>query len=352
MFDVRYTNDIVLLIWMGVAFFMSQNVTKKKVTILGQEEERYSLLFAVVVFFPLFWFVTTVFARSDMYAYWSSYEGSSMSIMDVIRNWNSIDKGPGYSLVQAFARSIGVSTFQEFRLFITMLYSIPLVLVYRFYSEDYVYSIFLLIATMSYDSWMMNGMRQFLAAVMIFAALPLLLKKHYILVLMVILAAMTVHKSAMLMIPVFIVSQFKPWSRLMIFSMIIFAVVLYIYIGASDWMSEETKSTAEGSNPLRTVISAIPVVIAFVGRKQISLANNRMINICVNVSVTTVIMYALASVTSGVMVGRLPGYTTIFNYLLFPYLLKKVFNETVSKNLKIVITLLYIVYFIADLYFI
>ena len=69
MFDVRYTNDIVLLIWMGIAFFLSKDATRKKVTILGQEEERYTLLFAVIVFYPLFWFVTTVFMRGDMYAY-------------------------------------------------------------------------------------------------------------------------------------------------------------------------------------------------------------------------------------------------------------------------------------------
>ena len=352
MFDIRYTNDIVLLVWIGLVAFFSQSATKKKVTVLGQEEERYSLLFAVIVFYPIFWFVTTVFARSDMYAYWSGYDSLNMSVSDVIHNWNSINKGPGFLLFETMAKIMGFSSFQQFRVLICLAYSIPLVLIYRNFSEDYVFSVFLFIASMSYDSWMMNGMRQFLAATMIFGALPLIIRKKYILSLFIVLAAMTVHKGALLMIPVLIIAHSRPWSKLMILSMVLFAVVLYFYIGHSDWMSDEELQAAQGSNPLRIAISSIPVILAFIGRKKIAEANNRLINLCINISVSTVIMYAIASITSGVMVGRLPGFTTIFNYLLFPYLLNKAFNENVSRNLKTGVTLLYIVYFIADLYFV
>ena len=352
MFDVRYTSDIVLLIWMGIVMVFAKDAQKEKVTVLGKEEERYGLLFAVIVFFPLFWFVTTVYARSDMYAYWSGYENFSMSVSDVITNWNAIDKGPGFSLVQAIARSIGLHSFQQFRVFITLLYSIPLVLVYWKYSEDYVFSVFLYVATMSYDSWMMNAMRQYLAAMMIFAAVPLLVRKKYILTLLVILAAMTVHSSAIVMIPVLLISQLKPWGKPAIFSFIAFAVVLYFYIGHSDWMSEESLEQASGSNPLRIIFSAIPAIIAFAGRRKIAQMNDRLINTCINISVITVMMYTVASVTSGIMTGRLPGYTSAFNFILLPFLLNRVFNEKISQNLKTLVTAYYSVYFILDLYFI
>lgn len=352
MFDLRYTDDIVLLIWMGIAFFLSKNATKKKVTVLGQEEERYSLLFAILVFYPLFWFVTTVFARSDMYAYWSGFSGSNETISQVFQNWNENDKGPGYSLLVAIMKSLGLNSFHQYRVTIALLHSIPLLFVYWKYSDDYVYSIFLFIASMSYDSWMMNGLRQFLAACMIFATIPLLLKKKYVFTLLIILAAMTIHKSAMVMIPLLILAHFKPWSKLTIVFMITFAIVLYFYIYNSDWLSDETLQEDDGSNPIRILINLIPVVLAFVGRKQIALANNTLINMCVNISLVNVIMFAIASVTSGIMVGRLPGYTTIFNFLLFPYLLNRVFNEKKSKNLKFFITGFYVLYFIADLYFI
>lgn len=353
MFDLRYTNDIVLLIWIGIAALLSKSATKKKVTVLGQEEERYSLLFAVVVFFPIFWFVTTVFMRSDMYAYQSGYNSDTMSVNEVFQNWNSIDKGPGYSLLVAFSKSIGIVNFQQFRVVLALLQSVPLVLIYRKYSEEYVFSVFLFIANMIYDGWMMNGMRQFLAACIIFAAFPFILKKNRVIIaLLVALLAMTVHKSAIIMIPVIFLVQFKPWSRLTVIMMIGFAIVLYIYIHQSDWMSEEALQQATGSNPLRIAVSAIPVVIAFIGRKQIAAANNHVANICINMSIVTTIMYAVASLTSGIMAGRLPGYTLIYNFILFPYLLNKVFNETISKNLRLGITLFYVAYFILDLYFI
>ncbi|SCX28222.1 EpsG family protein [Ruminococcaceae bacterium P7] len=353
MFDIRYTNDIVLLIWIGIAALLSKSVTKKKVTVLGQEEERYSFLFAVIVFFPIFWFVTTVFMRGDMYAYQGGYNSDTMSVSEVFQNWNSIDKGPGYSLLVAFSKSIGIADFNKFRVLMALLQSLPLVLIYRRYSDDYVFSIFLFIANMIYDGWMMNGMRQFLAACIIFAAFPFMIKKkRVIFALLVVLLAMTVHNSAILMIPVILLVQFKPWGKLSIILMIGFAIALYIYIYNSNWMSEETLQQATGSNPLRIVVSAIPVGIAFVGRKQIAAANNHIVNICINMSMVTVVMYAVASLTSGIMAGRLPGYTLIFNFILFPYLLNKVFNETISKNLRLGITLFYVAYFILDLYLI
>lgn len=245
-----------------------------------------------------------------------------------------------------------MTDFQGFRVVLAFLQSTPLILVYYRYSTDYIYSVFLFIATLSYDGWMMNGMRQFLAATIVFAALPLLLKKRYIFVLIVILVAITVHQSAIVMIPVYIISNMKPWSKMTILTMFIFTIVLFFYIGRSGWLSEETLQASQGSNPVRIVINAIPVALAFVGRKQIMAADNQLINICVNISIITVCMYMVASVTSGVMVGRLPGYTMIFNFLLFPYLFNRVFNEKIGKNLKFFITVFYVAFFILNLYFI
>jgi len=353
MFDLRFTNDIVLLIWIGIAVLLSKSVTKKKVTILGQEEERYSVFFSVVVFFPIFWFVTTVVMRGDMYAYQDGYNSFNMSVGEVFQNWGSINKGPGYSLLIAFSKSLGIVNFQQFRVVLALLQSLPLILIYRKYSEDYVYSIFLFIAHMIYDGWMMNGMRQFLAACIIFAALPFLLQRRQtVFALLIVLLATTVHKSAIVMIPVLLLVQFKPWEKLTVIMMIGFSIVLYFYVHHSDWVSEESLQQATGSNPLRIVVSAIPVVIAFVGRKQIAVANNQLVNVCVNMSIVTMIMYTIASLTSGIMTGRLPGYTLIFNFILFPYLLNRVFNEKISTNLRLSITLFYIAYFIVDLYFI
>lgn len=345
MFDIRYTNDIVLLIWIGIAALLSKSVTKKKVTVLGQEEERYSILFAVVVFFPIFWFVTTVFMRSDMYAYSLGFNSFSLSIEEVFKNWNSIDKGPGYSLLIAFSKSIGIADFQKFRTVLALLQSIPLVLIYRKYSDDYIFSIFLFITNMCYDSWMMNGLRQFLAACIVLLAFPLVLKKKYIFVIPIVLLAVTVHRSAIIMLPVFLITLFKPWKKLTIVLLISFTIVLYFYVGYSNWLSEETLTQSKGLNPIRLFINLIPVIIAFIGRKKIEKANNSLINSCINISIANISINIVAVLTSGIMTGRLAGYTTLYNFILFPYLCHSVFNEKISKNLEIILIAFYIMHF-------
>lgn len=351
MFDLRYTNDIVLLIWIGLVAFFCGNAKKKRVTILGQEEERYTLPFAIIVFFPIFWFVITVIPRSDMWLYISGFKSFNQSIFEVLENWNSFDKGPGFLLIESTMKAVGITGETGFRVVIALLQSIPLVYVYWKYSEDYVYSIFLFIATLSYDGWMMNGIRQFLAACIVFAAFPFFLKRRYIPTLLFVLIAISIHSSAIVMIPVLLISQFKPWSKITIILIFGFGAVLFFYIYNSNWLSEETLQKSTGSNPLGILFRAVPAVIAFIGRKQIAAKQNRLLNICVNISVITVVMNVVASMTSGVMAGRLAGYTTIFSYILLPYLLKKTFNEAISKKLFVSVTIYYVLSFVIKLYF-
>lgn len=345
MFDIRYTSDIVLLIWIGIAALLSKSVTKKKVTVLGQEEERYSLFFAVIVFYPIFWFVTTVFMRGDMYTYQWGFNEFNMSVGEVFQNWNSIDKGPGYSLLVAFSKSIGIADFQKFRVVLALLQSIPFVLIFRKFSDEYVFSVFLFITNMCYDSWMMNGMRQFLAACIILVAFTFMLKKNYVLAIVIVFLATTVHKSAIIMLPVLLIAPFKPWNKLTIVMLMAFTVVLYFYVGHPDWMGEEQISQSSGLNPIRLVINCIPVVIAFIGRKSIENANNNLINACINISLANISISIIAMFSSGITTGRLTGYTTIYSFFLYPYLCRRVFNEKVSKNLTLIIVVFYILHF-------
>lgn len=53
-----------------------------------------------------------------------------------------------------------------------------IVWMFRKYSEDYWFSIFLFIASTDYISWTFNGIRQFTAVVIAYAATPFILKKN------------------------------------------------------------------------------------------------------------------------------------------------------------------------------
>ena len=84
---------------------------------------------------------------------------------------------------------------------------------FRKYSNNYILSIFLFIASSDYISWMFNGIRQFMAVVIILLAVPLLLKKKWIWSALFILLASTMHQSALIMIPIIFIVQGKAWNK-------------------------------------------------------------------------------------------------------------------------------------------
>lgn len=345
-----FKSDLWLLLWIGLVAFVAYTAKlKRPETVLGQQTERYSLLFAAVVFLPVFIFTSLGEIRADIGVYISNFKILNMSLSEVFATWQTNDKGSGFVLIEVIIKNIFGNNQDAFRIVFGLIQSIPLVLIYRKYSEDYVFSIFLFITSGCYYGWMMNGLRQFVASCIIFAALPLLIKRKYIPLIPVLFFAISVHKAAMVMIPVILLVQFKPWSKITIIMLLVLAVVLYFYVGHSDWMSEETLQTSKGSNPLRIVIAAIPMVMAFIGRKKIAANNNQLINICVNMSAITVIMYIIASMTSGIMTGRLPGFTMIYNFILIPYLSKSVFDEKASKNIRNFFIIFYVAFFIFGL---
>ena len=347
---MTFKSDIWLLLWIGlVALVAYVAKLKKKETVLGQETERYSLLFAIITFLPVFLFVSVGEIRNDIWLYLSSFDRLSMSINEVFQNWWT-NKGPGFTLIEVIIKQIFGNNRDAFRIVFALMQSIPLVLIYRKYSEDYVFSIFLFIAMGNYNGWMMNGLRQFLAACIIFAATPLLIKKKIVPTLLIVFLAMTIHSSAMMMLPIAIVVWFEPWKKGILISFIVFVVALFVFVNTTDMLSEEILKNDDGANPLRIIISAIPVVIAFVGRKKIESANNPLINICVNMSVFTMLIYFVATFTNGIGTGRLPIYTGLFNLILIPYLAKNVFDEKISKNIKLFFVIFYIAYFFYSMF--
>ena len=262
----------------------------------------------------------------------------------MFQNWWT-SKGPGFTLIEVLIKQVFGNNRDAFRIIFGLIESIPLVLICRKYSEDYVFSIFLFITMGSYNGWMMNGLRQFVATCIIFAALPLLIKREFVPLILIILLAMTIHSSAMMMIPIVLVVWFEPWKKGILVSYIVFVIALFVFVNNTDMLSEEILKQDDGANPIRIFISAIPVVIAFVGRKKIAADNNPLINICVNMSVFAMLIYFVATFTNGVGTGRLPIYTGLFNLILIPYLAKNVFDEKISKNIKVFFVLFYTAYF-------
>lgn len=343
------TFDIFLFVWVLITLLISTSPNLKVTeTVLGKQEMRHNMGFAIMIFLPVFLCVVFGDLRGDLGVYVTGYKLLNSSVSDVLANWSQY-KGGGFELIEVFIKQFFGDNITAFRMIIALIQSIPIVLVYRKYSEDYALSIFLFVANGYYDGWMMNGVRQFLAVCIIFAATPLMLKKKYLpLAVVVVLLAYTVHQSAIMMLAVIILAHFKPWKYLTLCSFVVFTIVLYLYVERS--LSDDLLSSSSGANPVRILISAVPVALAFYGRKKIEEQDNQLINMCINMSVITMLIYVIATLTSGLLTGRLPIYTSMYNLILLPYLVNRVFNEHDSKVLRTTMIIVYSLYFILDMF--
>ena len=200
---------------------------------------------------------------------------------------------------------------------------------------------------------MMNGLRQLIAAVIIFAATGLIVKKKYVLSIIIILFAALFHKTAVVMLPVLFFVQGKPWTKKTVFFILFTIVAMYTLtqvgvfsslLEATGYESSEVLTNDDGTNPLRVLVNAVPLIIAFISRKYIERQNNTLINVCVNMSLVTTGLYLISMVTSGILLGRLPLYTSLYNLILLPYLIKNSFDKSTSKVALILMIALYVLY--------
>lgn len=181
--------------------------------------------------------------------------------------------------------------------------------------------------------WMFNGVRQFLAVAITFGGLTFIDEDEPIKYIATVLIASRIHTSALMMIPVYFLIRSEPWRAKTILTILVavFAVtfsnsflgVLGMITGGTDYGSILTNSyflNDDGSNPIRTALYAIPTILAFIVRDTIEREAPDVIKICVNMSVVCVCVSAIANVTSGIYIGRLPVYFSVYNMILLPWI--------------------------------
>lgn len=354
------TNYWWLLIWLFTGgLLISLVYPKKQELVLGKRAVRWRIPAALLLCFP-YWIWAGF--RSDRFGDTSLYRStfleapSSVSEFSTYLSGQSKDKGY-YAFMAAFKIIFGNHPIWFF-LLIAGIQMLCLALVYRKYSTDFWISIFLFVASTDYLSWMHNGMRQFLAATCIFACFSLIVKKKYIPVILVILLMSTVHQSCLLMLPIIFVIQGKAWGkRTLFFSACIgiaivgvnqFTSVLEDALADTQYstmMTNEIWASDNGTSFVRILVYSVPAILSLIGKKYVDEANDTAINISVNASICTMMLYLLSGVTSGIYVGRLPIYTSLMSYISLPWLIDHMFTEGSAKFVKFLMIAAYILMF-------
>lgn len=351
-------------VWWGVfaymiivsAFGMLIYKSRVKETAIGEVdtsehfkyEKSIGIVFALLSFVLLVYFVGQRSRISDTAIYQDIYDKINPALNQVWPLLTGGERGRLYTVLQIVFKHFTHGSYNDWFTFVAIWQSIPVILLLYKYSTNYTFSIFLFIVSGT-TIWMTNGIRQYMAVTFILCFADDILNRKTIRFIIVVLIAFMIHSSAIFWIPVYFIVNYKPWSRKFIITAILLIAALFIVSTTS--LIEETEfgylqgeEFQNGVNPLRVIVMSIPSIIAFWKRKQIEDKINPFIKICINLSVITTGCYIVGMFTSGI-IGRLPIYFQVFNYVLLPWLLKEGYDERSSKTITIISIVLYFAYF-------
>lgn len=342
---MRLTNYWWPLLWMflGGAFFNS--MPKKLERLNGKLVERWNFWSAAFMILPYIIWAGFRGTFADTVLYRAGYlraEADLSAIPAVLTDPNG--KDVGYKAFEILMKCLIGDNADLFFLIIAAVQALCMALIFRRYSSSYWISLFLFAASTDYMSWMMNGMRQFIAVTVIFACFGWLVRKKYIPLILVILAISSFHQSALLMIPIVFVVQGEAWNYktilMLLATMVVVAFIDRFTPILNDMLQNTNYDTAlgekmlsmdDGTNAIRVLVYSVPALLSLVGLRYVRAANDPVINICVNCSIVTMALYLVSMVTSGIYIGRLPIYTTLQGYIALPWLIDHIFEKKSAR---------------------
>lgn len=347
---------IIILVWLAFMYFVGQaDVFKEHVVIYGESKVRYKWWFAFLVFFPVIYFAATRGDVADTPLYKATYMGMPSGLIAGIKAGLEMKKDQGFYVFTGILRAFLGDHYVWYFFIIALIQGISLVSIYRKYSTSFFTSIFLFIVSSDYYSWMFNGIRQFTAVVIILAATDWLIRRKFIRYILVVIFASFMHKSALIMIPIAFIVQGRAWNKRTLIA-IFFAILAVIYANQftdflNDALQETQYSTVvndwnefqdTGTNIIRVAVYSVPALLSIIGYKTIRDEGDDLINICTNMAILTAGIYSVSSYTSGIYVGRLPIYCSLYNYILLPWEIKHMFTRRSASTVNMLMILAYL----------
>lgn len=352
---------ILILVWFAVVWYVHKNYARPQYEyVMRRRVLRENWIFAFVAFLPVILMAGFRGNIGDTYAYKSAFQKIPNTFAELMAYMPEITKDKGFTVLSGSIKIIFGENPTVYFLILAFVQGAILITVYRKYSSNYLLSIFLFVVSTDYLSWMFNGLRQFTAVTIIFAATGLMLRKKWIPTILLILLASTMHQSALLMIPIFLIALGKAWNARTIFFLIAALIAVSFVEQFTDILDNMMQSTQyesmvtdwerwgdDGTNILRVAVYSIPTLLTLVGFRQIREDDDPIVNFCANMAIVTTGLYIVSMFTSGIFMGRLPIYASLYNYILLPWIINRIFTRRSAQ----VVTFLMVVAYLAFYYY-
>lgn len=348
---IIYNSMIVWIVVLGIGNKLVMQAQGKTQRFSQKERDyRVPMYLAILTFGYIIFWVGMRSGVADTKAYINAFNTYPSSLAAIPQYWDfSENKSPGFATFSILFKHFISADYHVWLMAIAILSGVPIMLILRKRSRHFFYSSFLFMTGIIFF-WMLNGMRQFWAATIVFLFSDWIEKRKTIPFMIVVLIAATIHFTVLVMIPMYFIATAKPFGKkVMFFLILLLLAVIFLepFVAAMEDVLAETAYSGsteqfaqdDGVNPIRVLVMAVTPAIAFCGRKILERKADAFINICINMSVICAGIYFLGIFTSGILVGRLPIYFEIYNLILLPYLLKECFTKESSKIMFVLCTI-------------
>lgn len=199
----------------------------------------------------------------------------------------------------------------------------------------------------------MNGIRQTLAAAIIFAGIKYLLNGDWKKFFLIVLLASTFHQTALIMIPIYFIVRREAWTKVTFlllaagvgiaaefdtFSSILFSAI------EDTRFSEYSGSTEGGTNILRVAVNFAPILVAFLGREKLRALWPKS-DYIVNLSTLGLVFMVIA--TGNWIFARFDIYFGLYSLLLISWIIK-LFEQRQKMFVYFGLAFCYLFYFYFD----
>ena len=329
---------------------LGYNKLRYKTNVVNNYRTRFSYAFLTFAYIAFFCSLRDVVQDTSLYI--SSFNSTP-------NNWSSIpqfisnhETGKLFYIIQAVFKNLISDNHYVWLGFLCIISMACLLRVYYKRSENFPFTAFLFVASTSF-TWLINGTRQFLVVCILFAFSDWLLKEKRGRYAFLALVLSYIHNAAIFMIPVCLfISAKKLWDKRLFFFVVLTILGTIFSENVFDFLNDTLDkdysaglAADTGSNILRLIIALVPVIIIAIERKIVEDEADDKIILAANMSVVNACFYLASTFTSGILVGRMPIFFSIYNLYLLPWLIKHCFKWDKYKIITILCIVFYTFYF-------
>lgn len=214
-------------------------------------------------------------------------------------------------------------------------------------------AVFIYIAS-GYFLTTMNGIRQSLAAAILFSGTVLIIKKKFIPYLILCILVMQIHSSAFVLIPCYFIVRTEAWSKRIYELIAIFMVGLLLYdplmnlvfgVLGNTKFSEYKNFNEGGANVLRVLVFLVPVILSFIKREELK-RKWKYSNIFINMSLLSSLVMGFSLYNW--IFSRFTIYFMPYTFILLAYEIKNCFKDAERRLFYYGVIVCYFIFFIYE----